>query len=129
MTVGKRIEAGMFKEAIGEIFDFIRTANKFFDTERPWITRTEDEEACRHTLYQCVQIIANLAVLLAPFLPFSSEKVCSWLGIENTWKKQSVPAGYVLPKVQILFQRIDKKVIETETEKLKTILQESVDES
>ncbi|MDE6640903.1 MAG: hypothetical protein K2K63_10285 [Acetatifactor sp.] len=38
--------------------------------------------------------IANLAVLLFPFLPFSSEKVCKW-------EKQSVSAGYLLPEVDI----------------------------
>lgn len=122
VTVGKRIESGLIKDALGEIFDFIRSANKFFDTEQPWITRTSDEAACKNTLYQCVQIIANLAVLLYPFLPFSSEKVCRWLSLNNKWEKQSVPAGYVLPEVEILFQRLDKKVIETETEKLKEIL-------
>lgn len=36
--------------------------------------------------------------------------------------KQQVPAGYTLPEVEILFQRIDKKVIGFETEKLKGIL-------
>lgn len=117
--VGKRIECGAFRDAVNEVFDFVRAANKFFDTEQPWATRSTDEMACRNTLYQCVQIIASLAVLLYPFLPFSSEKICRWLGIENRWEKQSVPAGYVLPKVEILFQRIDKKVIETETEKLR----------
>ena len=122
VTVGKRIESGFFKDALGEIFDFIRWANKFFDTEQPWITRMSDEAACKNTLYRCVQIIANLAVLLYPFLPFSSEKVCRWLSISNKWEKQSVPAGYVLPAVEILFQRLDKKVIETETEKLNEIL-------
>ena len=115
---GKRIESGEFKDAIGEIFDFIRSANKFFDTEQPWLTRTTDEAACKSTLYQCVQIIANLAVLLSPFLPFSSEKVCGWLGIETKWETQSVPAGYLLPKTELLFQRIDKNVIDAETEKL-----------
>ena len=122
VTVGKRIESGLFKDALGEIFDFIRSANKFFDAEQPWITRTSDEEACKKTLYQCVQIIANLAVLLYPFLPFSSEKVCKWLSINNKWEKQSVPAGYVLSEVEILFQRLDKEVIEIETEKLNEIL-------
>ena len=69
--VGKRIECGAFRDALGEIFDFVRAANKFFDTEQPWVTRSTDESACKNTLYQCVQIIANLAVLLYPFLPFS----------------------------------------------------------
>lgn len=122
VSVGKKIEAAAFKEAITEIFDFIRAANKLFDSQKPWITRTTDEDTCKNTLYQCVQIIANLAVLLYPFLPFSSEKICKWLGINNHWEKQSVPSGYALPKVEILFKRIDKKVIETESEKLKSIL-------
>lgn len=121
-ATGKRIEAGAFKDAIAGIFEFIRSANKLFDRQQPWITRTSDEDACKNTLYQCVQIIAALAVLLYPFLPFSSEKVCKWLGISNKWERQSVPPGYVLPKVEILFERIDKKVIETESEKLREVL-------
>lgn len=120
--VGKQIEDGAFKDALDEIFEFIRSANKFFDSEQPWITRTTDEVKCQDTLYQCVQIIANLSVLLAPFLPFSSEKVSKWLSIELNWAQKSVPAGFKLPEVEILFQRIDKKVIETESEKLKASL-------
>lgn len=118
-SVGKRIEKAYFKDALDEIFEFVRSANKFFDTEQPWVTRNTDKEACDNTLYQCVQIIANLAVLLAPFIPFSSEKIFGWLNISNKWERQSVEAGYKLSEVDILFQRIDKKVIEVETEKLK----------
>lgn len=120
VSVGRKIENGDFKDAIDEIFDFVRSANKFFDSEQPWVTRNSDKKACDNTLYQCVQIIANLAVLLYPFLPFSSEKICKWLNIDNKWEKKIVPAGYTISGVEILFQRIDKKVIETETEKLNT---------
>lgn len=121
-SVGEKIENGAFKDAIDEIFEFIRSANKFFDTEQPWITRNTDKVACDNTLYQCVQIIANLAILLSPFIPFSSEKIFGWLNINNKWERQSVEAGYKLPEVEILFQRIDRSVIEIETEKLKAIL-------
>lgn len=122
IAVGQLIEGGYFKDAINEIFDFIRNANKFFDAEQPWITRNTNKIACDNTLYQCVQIIANLAVLLSPFLPFSSEKVLKWLGLSNKWKRQHVESDYLLPEVEILFHRIDKKVIKEETEKLKAIL-------
>lgn len=122
IAVGKHIESGCFKDAMNEIFDFVRNANKFFDAEQPWITRNTNKIACDNTLYQCVQIIANLAVLLSPFLPFSSEKVLKWLHIRNKWERQHVASGYLLPEVEILFQRIDKKVIEEETEKLKAVL-------
>ena len=120
-NTGKLIEKGAFKDAINGIFDFVRAANKYFDAEKPWITRDTNEDACKNTLYQCVQIIANLAVILYPFLPFSSEKVCKWLHLNNTWKPQSVPVGYHLPEIEILFNRIDKAVIEEETEKLKSL--------
>lgn len=103
------------------MIEFVRSANKFFDTEQPWVTRNTDKAACGNTLYQCVQIIANLAVLLSPFLPFSSEKVLQWLDISNKWEKQSVSAGYSFPEVETSLQN-DKKVIEIETKKLKFIL-------
>ncbi|MDE6055445.1 MAG: class I tRNA ligase family protein, partial [Lachnospiraceae bacterium] len=122
-TTGDFIEKGAFKDAVNGIFEFVRRANKFFDTETPWITRTSDEAACQNTLYQCVQIIANLAVLLKPFLPFSSEKVCSWLHLDDQWQIHKVAGGYVLPEIQILFERIDKSVVETEVEKLNNILE------
>lgn len=122
VCVGRQIEQGAFKEAIAGIFDFVRSANKYFDGRVPWITRTSDRRACEDTLFQCVQIIANLASLLSPFLPFSSEKVRGWLGTNDRWERQFVPAGHVLSGVEILFQRIDKKVIDTETEKLESML-------
>ena len=97
-------------------------ANKYFDSEQPWITRNSDPARCENTLFNCVQIIANLAALLAPVLPFSSEKVANWLGIDLTWQPKSIAAGYKLPETEVLFQRIDKKVISEETEKLKALL-------
>lgn len=54
----------------------------------------------------------------------SSEKVCGWLNISPTWERKSVPAGYRLPETEILFRRIDKKVIEEESEKLSRIIQQ-----
>ncbi|MCR5556032.1 MAG: methionine--tRNA ligase [Butyrivibrio sp.] len=115
---GKRIEKGNFKDAIEGVFDVVRRANKFFDENEPWKTRTTDDAACRNTLYQCVQIITNLAVILAPFLPFSSEKVCKWLGTCTKWNFVEIPAGYKLPEIQILFERLDKSIIDEERAKL-----------
>lgn len=118
---GNKIEKGQFKDAVDEIFEFVRWSNKYFDECRPWITRTEDIKACENTLFQCVQIIANLAIILAPFLPFSSEKVLEWLELSNQWKPQYVQAGYKLKQTDILFKRLDKEIIDKETEKLKEI--------
>lgn len=117
-TVGQTIEKGACKDALDEIFGFVRRANKYFDDDAPWKSRESNPEACGHTLYNCVQIIANLAVLLHPFLPFSSAQVMGWLGICAEWKPQSVAAGYVLPPITILFERLDPKVIDEELQRL-----------
>lgn len=117
-AVGRKIEVGNFKSALEEVFGLIRFGNKYYDSGEPWKTRTADPAACADTLFNCVQLIANLAALLAPFLPFSSEKVRGWLQLEACWSPQTVPAGLVLPEITILFERIDLKAIEQERAKL-----------
>ncbi len=114
-----KIERAQFKNALEEIFDFIRAANKYYDEEKPWISRNENPEKCSNTIYNCVQIIANLANLLIPFLPFSSEKVKEFLDIQFTdWSVIEVDAGTKLSNIEILFDRIDTKRIQEEKELL-----------
>lgn len=107
-TVGNMIEKGQLRDALDEIFAFVRSANKYFDACRPWITRNTDLPQCNYTLYNCIQLIANLAILLEPFLPFSSEKVRGWLQLDNSWSKKNIQPGYRLPEIQILFQRLEE---------------------
>jgi len=123
VETGEKIEKGRFKEAIDDIFAVVRYSNKYFDLHQPWNTRNTDLKDCRKTLYNCVQLIGNLAVLLEPFLPFSSEKVRGWLGLDDCWKIKTVPAGLALPETEILFQRIDREMIKKEEEKLRSACQ------
>ena len=73
---------------------------------------------CQDTIYNCIQLIANLSVLLAPFLPFSSGKIQSLLQVPNEWKPHLVQARIPIPEPEILFDRIDKKVEQEEVSKL-----------
>lgn len=115
----EKIESGNFREAINLIFELVYFGNKYYDEQKPWITRTEDIEHCSNTIYNCVQIIANLAVLFHPFIPKSSEVVEGWLGINNEWKLKKISAGNRIPQVTLLYERIDKKRITEEVQKLK----------
>jgi methionyl-tRNA synthetase len=117
-STGSNIESGNFKTAIDDLFEFVRYSNKYFDTEEPWKTRNSNVEACKTTIFNCIQIISNLAVLLKPFLPFSSEKIQSWLNLSDTWQPQYVEIGFTIGETGILFERIDKKVVDEEVEKL-----------
>ncbi len=120
--IGELIEKGNFKEALGTIFVFVRAANKYFDEEQPWITIKSDVEKCKKTLNTCVQIIANLSLLLDPFLPFSSAKIRNFLKIEKTvWQYIEIPSDLELGQVEILFERIDKKIIQEEEARLRRL--------
>ena len=55
---------------------------------------------------------------LEPFLPFSSAKIRGWLSVDGAWSIKSIPAGFRIPEPEILFERIDNKVIDEEVAKL-----------
>jgi methionyl-tRNA synthetase len=117
---GRLIEDGRLKEALELIFAHVRRANKYFDERKPWIQAKEDRKACGRTLHTCVQIIANLAHLLAPFLPFSCGKIRGFLdlGQQPEWQLVAVPANRHIRDLQLLFERIDPSRIEEETRRL-----------
>ena len=116
--VGGLIERGNLKEALDSVFELVRLGNKYFDTEKPWETRQSNPRACGQTLFNCVQMIGSLAVLLEPFLPFSSQRVRSWLELENRWEPKHLLAGFAVPEPEILFERLDRKIIDEELKKL-----------
>lgn len=116
--VGQSIEASSFKHGLEKIFEVIRFSNKYFDDQQPWKQVHDDKNACKQTLADCVFLIANLANILTPFLPFSSEKVKKMINItETSWKSVSLKSQ-ALSYVDPLFERIDTSRIEEELERL-----------
>ncbi|MEG0664025.1 MAG: class I tRNA ligase family protein, partial [Clostridia bacterium] len=121
-SVGEKIENTHLRDALDEIFELVRFGNKYFDVEKPWKTRTDDVTACENTIFNCIELIANLSILLSPFLPFSSKKVMEWFNLKNQWKIQFINPGYVINKSEILFKRLDKNIISQELDNLNTII-------
>lgn len=117
-SVGNKIEAGDLKDALDEIFDLVRFGNKYFDAGKPWETRNTNIFACGDTIFNCVQLISNLAVLLAPFLPFSSDIICEWFATRPQWAPHFIEQGFSIPNIKILFERLDKSIIEYELDQL-----------
>jgi methionyl-tRNA synthetase len=118
IKVGSSIEEAHFKQALEAIFEFIRSANKYFDHKQPWIQVKESPKECKDTLVTCIYIIANLAQLLGPFLPFSSNIVKETLGIQEYQWKPIDKYTTTLKNVSPLFERIDVSTINKELEKL-----------
>lgn len=112
--VGQKIERGTFKEALFDVMEAARSANRYYDAERPWKTRLENIEDCRKTMANCVYLVGNLSVLFAPFLPFSSKKIQSWVGIQNSWNPQRITKTCFTGAEGILFHKFDLSVFPQE---------------
>jgi methionyl-tRNA synthetase len=116
--VGHCIEAAAFKQGLEKTFELVRFSNKYFDEQQPWKQIKGDPESCKQTLADCVYLIANLAHILTPFLPFSSRKVKEMINTtESEWRAFLVKSQH-LSNVEPLFERIDPVRIEEELKRL-----------
>jgi methionyl-tRNA synthetase len=116
--VGDCIETTSFKQGLEKVFELVRFSNKYFDEQQPWKQIKDDTESCKQILADCVYLIANLAHILTPFLPFSSEKVKEMINTTKTdWSAFFVKSQH-LTKVEPLFERIDTLKIEEELARL-----------
>ncbi|PLS01867.1 methionine--tRNA ligase [Neobacillus cucumis] len=116
--VGLCIESSSFKQGLEKVFELVRYANKYFDEQQPWKQIHEDTESCKHTLANCVYLIGNLAHILTPFLPFSSEKIKKMLNTTETNWKSFLVKPIMLSNVEPLFTRIDTARIKEERARL-----------
>ena len=62
----------------------------------------------QETIGVCAYLILNIAVLLRPFLPFSSEKLLRWLGASDEWKEQLPDVNTVPDDYGILFHTVEE---------------------
>lgn len=116
---GNKIEQGEFKSSIEDIFSLVRFGNKYFDENQPWKKIKEDKKSCDETIYNCLLIIANLANLLNPYVPFCCKKIKKIINLkEAKWEYQEIPENHKINEPEILFDRIDKSKIEEETKKM-----------
>ena len=116
---GERIEKTRFREALAGLIDLARLGNRYFDAEKPWITRTQDPAACARTIFNCVQLIGSLAVLLSPFLPCSCGQVLQRLSLTgDRWQPPVIPAGRSILPGGVLFDRLAPDTAEKERARL-----------
>jgi methionyl-tRNA synthetase len=100
-----------------------RLGNKYLTDSEPWKVIKTDEEKVKTILNVSLQIVANLAVLSEPFLPFSAAKLQKMLGMEKpVWvdagQTDLIKAGHKLSKPELLFERIDDKEVEAQVQRL-----------
>ncbi len=112
-------------DAIDEVFAVLRRANKYIDETTPWVLGKPegDHERLATVLYNLCEAIRFAAVLLAPFLPETAEKMLRQIAspasdFESLATFGGVKAGARVGEREILFARIDAKEMEKKIEEL-----------
>ncbi len=88
-------------------------------------------DRCGVSIAVTLQIVRQLALMLAPIVPSSMEKVWGWLGMESDLHRggyaeglKPLPAGRQLGKQEILFPRIEDDAIDAQIAKLKDLTED-----
>ena len=92
-SVAQKFENGLMRSAAEELIEYIQTANKYYDSQQPWLqVKEEDKTPFYNTTETCLYIIANMSNLFNPIIPFGCAKIRSMLGIseESSWKERTV---------------------------------------
>lgn len=122
-AVEQNIEQFRFREALKEAMNLARIGNKYLADSEPWKTAKTDMSRTATILNLSLQIAGNLTIVLEPFLPFSTEKIRSFLNLPKIdWEKLGsidlLPEGHRLGKAELLFEKIEDDVIERQIQKL-----------
>lgn len=116
-------------EAAEIIINFAKRCNKYIDETSPWVLAKDEAQKDRlqAVLYNLLEGIRILAVLLTPFIPGSAEKILSQLNTSNTKLEVFDVKSYSVKEASVLFARIDlQKALEeisAELEKSKETLE------
>ena len=117
------IENYRFREALKDAMNVSRIGNKYLADTEPWKVIKSDPERVKTILNIALQITANTAVAIEPFMPFSAAKILRMLATEKfSWERLGamdlVEAGHRIGKPELLFEKIEDDVIQRQLDKL-----------
>ena len=122
-SLERNIELYHFREALKDAMNFARIGNKYLADTEPWKVVKTDPERVKTILNIALQITANTAIAIEPFMPFSAEKMLKMLAVEKFgWEQMGsmelIEAGHAIGEAQLLFEKIEDDVIQAQLDKL-----------
>ena len=136
------IEEYKFRDALFEVVDLARKGNKYMQEKEPWIkakqttaegaVTPEAQAQIDNCLHLCLQLCANLAIFINPFLPNTAKKMCHMMKVvdkmldwENASTLKLLSVGYSLRAPELLFRKIEDAEVQYQIDKLKAGLEKS----
>jgi methionyl-tRNA synthetase len=85
-----------FDKALAEVWLLVRGLNQYLEEEKPWSLAKTDTTQLAEVLHHAVSDLVQIAMLLMPFLPATSQKIAA-----------TFADGKVHPEVGVLFPKND----------------------
>jgi len=146
-SVGRELDAVHLRAALQEALRLASEVNKYLDVCAPWFEIKTDKELAAKSVFTALTAINHLKIMLAPFLPFSSEKLNTYLGFPTPifgvqyqemledalgehkvfryrgvdglqWKPDNLTPGTLLHQPAPLFKKLEEKLVDEERNKL-----------
>ena len=122
-SLERNIEHYHFREALKDAMNFSRIGNKYLADTEPWKVVKTDPERVKTILNIALQITANTAIAIEPFMPFTAEKMLRMLNVskfgwEQMGSMELLAAGSAIGEAELLFEKIEDDVIQKQLDKL-----------
>ena len=126
-TLCDAMEEYRIADALEAVFEMLSRANKYIDETTPWTLAKDEANRARlgTVLYNLMEAIRQGAVMLAPFIPTTSEEILNRLGTDkrdfaSLASFDGMIPGNTVEDSVVLFARVDeeKKLAELEAERL-----------
>jgi len=112
--VSKLLDTYKISDAISKVIDLAKRCNKYIDETMPWALAKDEEKKARlgTVLYNLLEGIRFIAVLLEPFLPETSVKILEQIGtnvntLDSLAEFGAIKAGDKVGVATPLFSRLD----------------------
>ena len=136
-AVDKLLKDLKLNEALIRIWQLVARANKYVDERAPWNLVKEEAThgQLRTVMYNLVECLRIIALVVKPFLPTTGDKIWTQLGITDPVSKQTLADtawGGLKPGIQTkkgdpIFPRIDLKEIEAKEKSQEKQVKKQVD--
>ncbi|UCE44516.1 MAG: methionine--tRNA ligase [Candidatus Bathyarchaeota archaeon] len=124
-NVGEELKKIELNRGLRKIVEFSKSCNQYFQGKEPWSNKTQ----AKNCLYLCINAVRSLAIMLEPYLPFSTEILWKQLNLQDSVHKQrwnwasklAIEGGHKIIKPTILFEKVENEKIEEERERLRRL--------
>ena len=147
-SIAAHLEAVNLRAALGEALRLATEVNKYLDKSAPWFEIKNDKSLAATSIYTSLRAIDSLKILFAPFLPFTCERLHTFLGytqplfgeqftetqqdelgehtvlryrpngVQKQWLPSQLPPGQTLEQPKPLFRKLDPAIAEEERARL-----------